>query len=141
MQQVDGELKEITKQQAFKTGDPIAVKSFDDDDESWVEGWAFGRLYEEEKNLGRARCYDPSGKAWSVSIDDIRLAKSELARQRRREQGKAQTLQQLIAIGHARNMRNPVAWAKHVLYARSLKDGQRRNHPAAADTPSGRFPI
>ena len=60
---------------------------------------------------------------------------------RRREQGKAQTLQQLIAIGHARNMRNPVAWAKHVLYARSLKDGQRRNHPAAADTPGGRFPI
>jgi DNA repair protein RadD len=60
---------------------------------------------------------------------------------RRREQGKAQTLQQLIAIGHARNMRNPVAWAKHVLYARSVKDGQRRNHPAAADTPGGRFPI
>jgi len=60
---------------------------------------------------------------------------------RRREQGKAQTLQQLIAIGHARNMRNPVAWAKHVLYARSLKDGQRRNHPSAADTSGGRFPI
>lgn len=60
---------------------------------------------------------------------------------RRREQSKAQTLQQLIAIGHARNMRNPVAWAKHVLYARSLKDGQRRNHPAAADTASSRFPI
>jgi superfamily II DNA or RNA helicase len=60
---------------------------------------------------------------------------------RRREQGKAQTLQQLIAIGHARNMRNPVAWAKHVLYARSLKDGQRRDHPAAANTPCGRFPL
>jgi DNA repair protein RadD len=60
---------------------------------------------------------------------------------RRREQGKAQTLQQLIAIGHARNMRNPVAWAKHVIYARSVKDGQRRNHPAAADTASSRFPI
>lgn len=43
------------------------------------------------------------------------------AQLRRAEQGKAQTLQQLIAVGHARNMRNPVAWAKHVLYARSLK--------------------
>jgi hypothetical protein len=40
---------------------------------------------------------------------------------RRREQGKAQTLQQLIAIGHARNMRNPVAWAHHVLRARAVK--------------------
>jgi hypothetical protein len=38
-------------------------------------------------------------------------------------------------------MRNPVAWAKHVLYARSVKDGERRNHPSAADTSGGRFPI
>jgi hypothetical protein len=60
---------------------------------------------------------------------------------RRREQGKAQTLQQLIAIGHARNMRNPVAWAKHVLYARSLKDGQRRDNPSAADKARGRFSL
>jgi superfamily II DNA or RNA helicase len=56
---------------------------------------------------------------------------------RRREQGKAQTLQQLIAIGHARNMRNPVAWAHHVLRAR----GQRRNHPSTADPPGARLPL
>lgn len=37
---------------------------------------------------------------------------------RRREQGKAQTLQQLIALGQARRMKNPVAWAKHVYFAR-----------------------
>jgi len=56
---------------------------------------------------------------------------------RRREQGKAQTLQQLIAIGHARNMRNPVAWAHHVIRAR----GQRRNHPSTTDPPRARLTL
>jgi hypothetical protein len=40
---------------------------------------------------------------------------------RRREQGKAQTLQQLIHLGQQRGMKNPVAWAKHVHYARQQK--------------------
>lgn len=37
----------------------------------------------------------------------------------RREQGQARTLQELIHLGQARGMKNPVGWAKHVLYARS----------------------
>jgi superfamily II DNA or RNA helicase len=37
---------------------------------------------------------------------------------RRSEQGRAQSLQQLIALGQARGMKNPVGWAKHVFYAR-----------------------
>jgi superfamily II DNA or RNA helicase len=45
---------------------------------------------------------------------------------RRREQGKAQTLQQLIAIGHARGMKNPAGWARHVMAARSLRSGKAR---------------
>ncbi|MEB3319676.1 MAG: DEAD/DEAH box helicase, partial [Cyanobium sp.] len=40
------------------------------------------------------------------------------AQLRRREQGKAQSLQQLIALGQARGMKNPVGWAKHVYFAR-----------------------
>lgn len=43
------------------------------------------------------------------------------AQLRRREQGKAQTLQQLIALGQARRMKNPVGWAKHVYYARQQR--------------------
>ena len=43
------------------------------------------------------------------------------ARERKREQGGAQTLQQLIALGQQRNYKNPVAWAKHVLAARQTK--------------------
>jgi len=45
----------------------------------------------------------------------------ELQRQQRREQGSAQTLQELIALGHQRGYKNPVAWAKHVLAARQTK--------------------
>jgi DNA repair protein RadD len=45
----------------------------------------------------------------------------ELAIARKREQGGAQTLQQLIALGQQRGYKNPVAWAKHVLTARQTK--------------------
>jgi hypothetical protein len=43
------------------------------------------------------------------------------ARKRKREQGSAQSLQDLIALGHSRGYKNAVAWAKHVMYARSSK--------------------
>jgi DNA repair protein RadD len=43
------------------------------------------------------------------------------ARIKRQEQGGAQTLQQLIALGQQRGYKNPVAWAKHVLAARQTK--------------------
>ena len=37
---------------------------------------------------------------------------------RRNQQGKARTLADLIALGQARGMKNPVGWAKHVMAAR-----------------------
>jgi hypothetical protein len=40
---------------------------------------------------------------------------------RKQEQSNAQTLQDLIALGHQRGYKNPVAWAKHVLIARQTK--------------------
>jgi superfamily II DNA or RNA helicase len=43
------------------------------------------------------------------------------ARERKREQGSAQSLQDLIALGQSRGYKNPVAWAKHVLAARQTK--------------------
>ena len=42
-------------------------------------------------------------------------------RTQRRQQGTARSLKELIHIGQARGMKNPVAWAKHVFYARGLK--------------------
>ena len=45
----------------------------------------------------------------------------EIAVTKRRQQGSAQSLQDLIALGHSRGYKNAVAWAKHVMYARSSK--------------------
>jgi superfamily II DNA or RNA helicase len=45
----------------------------------------------------------------------------EIAVTKRREQGTAQSLQDLIALGQSRGYKNPVAWAKHVLAARQTK--------------------
>ena len=41
--------------------------------------------------------------------------------QRKREQARATTLQDLIQVGQRRNMKNPVGWARHVLAARETK--------------------
>lgn len=40
---------------------------------------------------------------------------------RRREQGSAQSLEQLIRLGRERGYKNPIAWAKHVHHARQTK--------------------
>ena len=40
---------------------------------------------------------------------------------RKREQGQAQTLEDLIAVGQRRGMKNPRGWARHVLAARQAK--------------------
>jgi superfamily II DNA or RNA helicase len=45
----------------------------------------------------------------------------EIAVTKRREQGTAQSLQDLIALGQSRGYKNPVAWAKYVLAARQTK--------------------
>lgn len=39
----------------------------------------------------------------------------------RRDQGKAQTLEDLVAVGQRRGMKNPTGWARHVLAARQTK--------------------
>jgi superfamily II DNA or RNA helicase len=49
---------------------------------------------------------------------DLQELKREAVQQRVTERKKAHTIQQLIAVGQARGMKNPVAWAKHVHNAR-----------------------
>jgi hypothetical protein len=44
--------------------------------------------------------------------------KREGIRQRVTERKKARTLEQLIQVGIARGMKNPVGWARHVYFAR-----------------------
>ena len=49
---------------------------------------------------------------------DLQELKREAVQQRATERKKAHTLQQLIAVGQARGMKNPVGWATHVHNAR-----------------------
>jgi DNA repair protein RadD len=45
--------------------------------------------------------------------------------QRKQEQAKAQTLEDLVAIGKSRNMKNPHGWASHIIKARNSKSERR----------------
>jgi DNA repair protein RadD len=54
---------------------------------------------------------------FGVPVSEIEFV-SRPSKERKREQGKAQSLQDLIALGHSRGYKNAVAWAKHVMYAR-----------------------
>ena len=47
-------------------------------------------------------------------------------RERRHEQASAQTIDDLIAIGKRRGMKNPRGWARHVMAARETKGHWRR---------------
>lgn len=51
----------------------------------------------------------------------VELDPEILRREQRREQGAAQTLEQLIEIGRRRGMKSPHGWARHVLAARQRK--------------------
>jgi hypothetical protein len=55
---------------------------------------------------------------------DLQELKREAVQQRVTERKKAHTLQQLIAVGQARGMKNPVAWARHVHNARQQKSAR-----------------
>jgi superfamily II DNA or RNA helicase len=44
-----------------------------------------------------------------------------IRREAKREQGRAQTLDDLIQIGKRRKMKNPIGWARHVMAARQTK--------------------
>jgi hypothetical protein len=71
------------------------------------------------------------GHTFAAEVRELQQVEGELvevaARERKREQGKATTLQDLIQVGQRRNMKNPVGWARHVLAARQAK-GQWADH-------------
>lgn len=56
-------------------------------------------------------------------LQEIDLAKAQ--REKRMEQGRAQTEQDLVAIGRLRGMKRPELWARHVLRARHAKESRR----------------
>ena len=70
------------------------------------------------------------GREFPTEVRKVATRKGELeeltadaliARRERREQGMAQTLLALIALGKRRGMKNPRGWAEHVIRARARK--------------------
>jgi DNA repair protein RadD len=53
------------------------------------------------------------------------IAAQAAKKEQRREQGRAQTEADLVAIGRARGMKRPELWARHVLRARQAKEQRR----------------
>jgi superfamily II DNA or RNA helicase len=53
----------------------------------------------------------------------VEVSADQLKRETRREQGEARTVEDLVQIGKRRGMKNPTAWARHVMTAR-----QNRSH-------------
>ena len=68
-----------------------------------------------------AECAAPAREIRQTEGELQELAREAVQRARRRDQGQARTLQQLIHLGQARGMKNPVAWAKHVYFARQQR--------------------
>jgi superfamily II DNA or RNA helicase len=65
------------------------------------------------------------GHTFAAEARELQQVEGELVevqrQQAKREQGKAQTLEDLIALGRQRGYKNPATWAKYVMYGRSLK--------------------
>jgi ribosomal protein L40E len=73
----------------------------------------------------QARVCGECGHTFAAEVRELEQVDGELvemaARQRKRQQGTAQSLDDLIALGQRRGYKNPAAWAKYVMYGRSLK--------------------
>jgi superfamily II DNA or RNA helicase len=75
-----------------------------------------------------ARCpecghhFRPERRSYAVVAGELQEVRAtELKQQRKREQLEAKSLEELIAVGQRRGMKNPSGWARHVLAARQTK--------------------
>jgi DNA repair protein RadD len=65
-----------------------------------------------------AQCVPIKSRKIQQLAGELRELRRDEIRHERHQQGKARTLPELIALGQARGMKNPVGWAKHVYFAR-----------------------
>ena len=65
-----------------------------------------------------AQCAPIKSRVIKQLAGELQELKRSQQRAARRDQGQARTLQELIHLGQARGMKNPVGWAKHVYFAR-----------------------
>jgi superfamily II DNA or RNA helicase len=123
LEHVDGELVELKRDGVFQVGDLVTVKLRDQSDQFEIyfmpgDGFAW---------LRKPGDYAPRSGAGCGSYDISQLS-HWVAPDPRREQAQAATLEDLIAIGKRRGMKSPHGWARHVMAARSLRNGKARAH-------------
>ncbi len=68
--------------------------------------------------------FSAAPRAELLQVDGELVERKLEIRSRKREQGSAQTLEELIQVGQQRGMKNPRGWARHVMAARSVRTGR-----------------
>jgi hypothetical protein len=119
LQHVDGELVELKKDGVFKVGDLVRPKMLQGEQFEIYHMTSCGFAW-----LRRPGQYVPSGDGCGSYA--ISALSHWVEPDPRREQAEAGSLQELIAVGQRRGMKNPAGWARHVMAARSLRTGRSR---------------
>jgi superfamily II DNA or RNA helicase len=66
--------------------------------------------------------FRPERRSYAVVAGELQeVSQQQIKQQRKREQLEAKSLEELIAVGQRRGMKNPRGWARHVLAARQTK--------------------
>ena len=112
---MDGELVEV-QQMTCRVGDAVEWMR----GSRWDPGWIVRKLVNEMVLIAPISDPRAQGTQW------VQSAKLRRPLDSKREQAQANTLDELIAIGRRRNMKNPAGWARHVMAARSLRSGKAR---------------
>jgi len=112
----------------FRKGDVIIRKNHDT--KEWESGWTIGKYNPAKQSalVVRSDQYDET-REYSFQVGgEVRLLTKGNFRlddgqplPLKAEQSSAETLSDLVAIGHRRGMANPHGWARHVLAAREAK--------------------
>jgi superfamily II DNA or RNA helicase len=131
LEHVDGELVEVQRREElppvgpYKVGDVVRMKS-NGEENSIVEIKQCGDtplLLFGNDNTGNHLLSGRTLGAWPEEVEFVR--RPDPRQEAKREQASAQTVEDLIAIGKRRGMKNPRGWARHVMAARQAKGNWR----------------
>ncbi len=120
LQHVDGELVEVGSNATvqLKMGQKIEVLN---EANKWEPGWFVLSPSDDESiwHISRKNPFPVDDE--DIFQDSCRCHRKRMRVPLLREQSRAQTVEDLIAIGKRRGMKNPRGWARHVMAARQAK--------------------
>jgi len=123
LQHVDGELVEVQRRKnEFQIGDGVWLRSKEEDGTLTRPGFVVTELPKHGKIT--IRHVNPDGNLGATVLTPVENVSLHVSA--RHEQARATTVEELIAIGKRRGMKNPRGWARHVMAARETKGHWRR---------------